>query len=72
MHLSTENIALVEAPALLPPPSRTPSPELLPSDDEGAPLVIPTTLRMLPSCFPNLPPKHTYLRTPVRPAFAGT
>ncbi|KAF8843149.1 hypothetical protein BDN67DRAFT_897862 [Paxillus ammoniavirescens] len=43
------------------------SPELLPSDDEDAPPVIPTTLRSLPSHFPPLPPKHTYLKTPASP-----
>ncbi|KAG5654483.1 hypothetical protein H0H81_001982 [Sphagnurus paluster] len=55
------------APALLPPPSRSPSPDLLPSDDEGAPVSIPPTLRTLPAFFPALPPKHTYLRTPASP-----
>lgn len=51
------------------PPSRSPSPELLPSDDEDAIPVIPVTLRQLPwndRYLPALPPKHTYLRTPVR------
>ncbi|KAF9222033.1 hypothetical protein BS17DRAFT_709961 [Gyrodon lividus] len=43
------------------------SPELLPSDDEGVPPVIPTTLRSLPSYFPPLPPTHTYLKTPASP-----
>jgi len=55
---------------LVPPPSRSPSPELLPSDDEDTPPVIPTTLRQLPwneRYLPALPPKHTYLRTPVSP-----
>ena len=51
---------------LLAPPSRSPSPELLASDDEDASLTIPTTLKSLPSYFPDLPPKHTYLQTPVR------
>jgi len=50
--------------SLLPLPSRSPSPELLPSDDENAPPVVPATLRALPPFFPALPPKHTYLRTP--------
>lgn len=52
---------------LVPPPSRSPSPELLPSDDEGTTPVVPVTLRTLPQNFhlPALPPKHTYLRTPV-------
>ncbi|KAN0097264.1 hypothetical protein V8E55_001710 [Tylopilus felleus] len=47
--------------------SRESSPELLSSDDEGAAPVIPTTLRSLPSYFPPLPPKHTYLKTPASP-----
>lgn len=51
---------------LLPPPPRSPSPELLSSDDEGVPPTIPMTLRPLPHYAPPLPPKHTYLRTPVR------
>jgi transcription initiation factor TFIID subunit 8 len=55
----------VEATTLLPPPSRSPSPELLPSDDEDVHPAIPNTLRGLPPYMPNLPPKHTYLRTPV-------
>lgn len=52
---------------LVPPPSRSTSPELLPSDDEGTTPVVPVTLRTLPQNFhlPALPPKHTYLRTPV-------
>ncbi|TFY65109.1 hypothetical protein EVJ58_g2172 [Rhodofomes roseus] len=55
---------------LLPPPSRSPSPELLASDDEDAAPVIPASLRQLPwsdRYLPALPPKHTYLRTPVSP-----
>jgi transcription initiation factor TFIID subunit 8 len=52
---------------LLPPLSRSPSPELLHSDDEGVPLIVPATLRALPPNFPALPPKHTYLRTPISP-----
>lgn len=55
---------------MLPPPSRSPSPELLSSDDENAPPAIPMTLRPLPHYVPPLPPKHTYLRTPV--SSAGT
>lgn len=50
---------------LLAPSSRSPSPELLASDDEDASSTIPTTLKSLPSYFPDLPPKHTYLQTPV-------
>ncbi|KAF8974613.1 hypothetical protein BDZ97DRAFT_38255 [Flammula alnicola] len=52
---------------LISPPSRSPSPELLASDDEDAPATLPTTLRNLPTYFPNLPPKHTYLQTPASP-----
>ncbi|KAL7282169.1 hypothetical protein PYCCODRAFT_1439056 [Trametes coccinea BRFM310] len=53
---------------LLPPPSRSPSPELLSSDDEDTPPAVPMTLRPLPHYVPPLPPKHTYLRTPISPA----
>ncbi|KIM67871.1 hypothetical protein SCLCIDRAFT_106764 [Scleroderma citrinum Foug A] len=49
------------------PPPRTRSPELLQSDDEGSTPTIPTTLRQIPSNFPPLPPKHTYLKTPASP-----
>ncbi|KAI0722973.1 hypothetical protein C8Q76DRAFT_380608 [Earliella scabrosa] len=52
---------------LQPPPPRSPSPELLSSDDEGVPPTIPMTLRPLPHYVPALPPKHTYLRTPISP-----
>lgn len=53
-------------PSMLPPPSRSSSPELLSSDDEDAPPIVPATLRTLSlNYLPALPPKHTYLRTPV-------
>ncbi|KAI0751431.1 hypothetical protein C8Q80DRAFT_1268666 [Daedaleopsis nitida] len=52
---------------LLPPTSRSPSPELLSSDDEGVAPTVPMTLRPLPHYVPPLPPKHTYLRTPISP-----
>ncbi|KAI0091866.1 hypothetical protein BDY19DRAFT_884437 [Irpex rosettiformis] len=52
---------------LLAPPSRSPSPELLSSDDEGTSAMIPATLRSHPYYLPPLPPKHTYLRTPIAP-----
>jgi len=59
----------VDAPSvdihLLPPKSRSPSPDLLNSDDEDTAPTVPQTLRMLPSHFPPLPPKHTYMKTPV-------
>ncbi|KAL1744369.1 hypothetical protein HDZ31DRAFT_64122 [Schizophyllum fasciatum] len=55
---------------LAPRAARSPSPELLPSDDEdqansyqGA-VKGPLTLQSLPSHLPKLPPKHTYLKTP--------
>ncbi|KAG2013937.1 hypothetical protein CC2G_010797 [Coprinopsis cinerea AmutBmut pab1-1] len=51
---------------LVPPRSRSPSPELLPSDDDDTP-VVPATLRTLPSYLPPLPPKHTYMKTPASP-----
>ncbi|KAF8211369.1 hypothetical protein K438DRAFT_1568796 [Mycena galopus ATCC 62051] len=59
--------AVPATPALIPPASRSPSPDGLPSDDESVPPSIPVTLRGLPSNFPKLPPKHTYLRTPASP-----
>ena len=55
-----------KATTLLPPPPRSPSPVLLPSDDEDTQPAVPMTLRTLPSYIPTLPPRHTYLRTPVR------
>ncbi|KAI0939570.1 hypothetical protein AcW1_004561 [Taiwanofungus camphoratus] len=54
-------------PTLLPPPDPSPLPELLASDDEEGPPVIPATLRTLPHYVPSLPPKHTYMRTPLSP-----
>lgn len=61
----TKTEGAVPLPSLVPPPSRSPSPELLPSDDESGAPTRPTTLRGIGSYFPTLPPKHTYLRTPV-------
>ncbi|KDQ64774.1 hypothetical protein JAAARDRAFT_28412 [Jaapia argillacea MUCL 33604] len=58
---------VIEPLSLLPPPPRPSTPDLLPSDDEGAPIIIPATLRGLPYSVPELPPKHTYLRTPPSP-----
>jgi len=48
--------------------SRSPSPELFASDDEehSTASTVATTLTNLPVGFPKLPPKHTYLQTPVR------
>lgn len=53
--------------SFLPSESRPSSPELLSSDDEAVPntAAVPLTLRMLPPHFPSLPPKHTYMKTPV-------
>ncbi|KAJ3509270.1 hypothetical protein NLJ89_g5312 [Agrocybe chaxingu] len=62
-----DNEAKTRPPALIAPPSRPPSPELLSSDDEETTPAIPTTLRNLPSYLPELPPKHTYLQTPASP-----
>jgi transcription initiation factor TFIID subunit 8 len=52
-------------PTLLPARVPSPTPELLSSEDEASGPVITPTLRGLPNYFPELPPKHTYLRTPV-------
>ncbi|KAI0284993.1 hypothetical protein BGY98DRAFT_910261 [Russula aff. rugulosa BPL654] len=41
--------------------------KLLSSDDESSPPTIPSSLRSIPHFYPNLPPKHTYLRTPPSP-----
>lgn len=54
-------------PVLVAAPSRSPSPELLSSDDEGLSAIIPATLHSHPYYLPPLPPKHTYLRTPIAP-----
>ncbi|KAF9485405.1 hypothetical protein BDN70DRAFT_871456 [Pholiota conissans] len=64
-----ERPVLAKPATLISLPSRSPSPELLASDDEdnNVPSTIPTTLRNLPPYFPNLPPKHTYLQTPASP-----
>ena len=58
---STVNESLI----LLPSGRKSPPPKLLSSDDESSPPTIPSTLRSIPHFYPNLPPKHTYLRTPV-------
>ena len=54
-----------ESLILLPASPERPPSELLSSDDEGATPVVPSTLRTIPHFYPALPPKHTYLRTPV-------
>ncbi|KAI0269205.1 hypothetical protein BC834DRAFT_865283 [Gloeopeniophorella convolvens] len=56
-----------EPVALLHSDRKSPSPRLLSSDDEGSPPTVPSTLRSIPHYYPNLPPKHTYLRTPPSP-----
>ncbi|KAJ7638592.1 hypothetical protein FB45DRAFT_976720 [Roridomyces roridus] len=58
---------LPATPTLIPARSRSASPARLPSDDESIPMTVPGTLRTLPTFFPKLPPKHTYLRTPASP-----
>ena len=65
--LSAQNLAVAPkpfVPTLLPARVPSPAPELLSSEDESGPVITPT-LRGLPNYFPELPPKHTYLRTPV-------
>ena len=57
--------SVTEPVTLLPAGRRSPPPKLLSSDDESSPPTIPSTLRSIPHFYPNLPPKHTYLRTPV-------
>ncbi|KAK1232398.1 hypothetical protein PQX77_004468 [Marasmius sp. AFHP31] len=47
--------------------SRPSTPELLPSDEEDTPPNVPSTIRNLPPGYPKLPPKHTYLQTPISP-----
>ena len=59
-------ISITEPVSLLPSGRRSPPPKLLSSDDESSPPTVPTSLRSIPHFYPNLPPKHTYLRTPVR------
>ncbi|KAH9999383.1 hypothetical protein BJV77DRAFT_1064288 [Russula vinacea] len=56
-----------ESMTLLPAERRSPPPKLLSSDDESSPPTMPSTLRSIPHFCPNLPPKHTYLRTPPSP-----
>ncbi|KAF8505547.1 hypothetical protein F5888DRAFT_1798551 [Russula emetica] len=56
-----------ESMTLLPAGRKSPPPKLLSSDDESSPPTIPSTLRSIPHFYPNLPPKHTYLRTPPSP-----
>ena len=61
-----DSTAVNESLSLLPAGRKSPPPKLLSSDDEGSPPTVPSTLRSIPHFHPNLPPKHTYLRTPVR------
>ncbi|KZP24603.1 hypothetical protein FIBSPDRAFT_735513 [Athelia psychrophila] len=63
----TTSLYPTNAPTLIPPPPRSPSPDMLNSDDEDTLPIVPSTLRALPNYFPALPAKHTYLRTPISP-----
>ncbi len=58
-------IEVVRASRLEAPSFRSDSPELLDSDDEKSRHSAPHTIRSLHPHLPPLPPKHTYLRTPV-------
>ncbi|KAI9448259.1 hypothetical protein H4582DRAFT_2068782 [Lactarius indigo] len=58
--------SIAEPVSLLPAGRRSPPPKLLSSDDESSPPTIPSSLRSIPHFYPNLPPKHTYLRTPAK------
>ncbi|KAI0307381.1 hypothetical protein B0F90DRAFT_1946323, partial [Multifurca ochricompacta] len=60
-------VVVAEPVSLLPAGRRSSPPKLLPSDDESSPPALPSTLRSIPHFYPNLPPKHTYLRTPPSP-----
>jgi hypothetical protein len=64
--LLKDSTTVAEPVSLLPAGRKSPPPKLLSSDDEGSPPTIPSTLRSIPHFYPSLPPKHTYLRTPVR------
>jgi len=57
----------IQAMTLLLPESTPPLPRMINVDDDEPGLVIPATLRSIPHYTPALPPKHTYLRTPVAP-----
>lgn len=61
--------SITEPVSLLPSGRRSPPPKLLSSDDESSQPAVPNSLRSIPHFYPNLPPKHTYLRTPVRILF---
>ncbi len=58
-------VEVVHASRLEAPSFRSDSPELLDSDDEKSRHSAPHTIRSLHPHLPPLPPKHTYLRTPV-------
>lgn len=57
----------IQAVTLLLPEPTPPLPRMINVDDDEPGLVIPATLRSIPHYTPALPPKHTYLRTPVWP-----
>ena len=63
-HLSLDLHHIQAATLLLPAPT-PPLPRMINVDDDEPGLVIPATLRSIPHYTPALPPKHTYLRTPV-------
>lgn len=57
----------IHAATLVLPEPTPPLPRMINTDEDEPGLVIPATLRSIPHYTPTLPPKHTYLRTPVRP-----
>jgi transcription initiation factor TFIID subunit 8 len=56
----------IQAATLVLPEPTPPLPRMINTDEDEPGLVIPATLRSIPHYTPTLPPKHTYLRTPVR------
>ena len=63
-HIPTDPHHIRTATLLLPEPT-PPLPRMINAGDDEPGLVIPATLRSIPHYTPALPPKHTYLRTPV-------
>jgi len=57
----------IQAATLVLPEPTLPLPRMINTDEDEPGLVIPATLRSIPHYTPTLPPKHTYLRTPVAP-----
>ena len=64
LHLPIDPHHFQAATLELPVPTH-PLPRMLNSDEDEPGLIIPATLRSIPHYTPALPPKHTYLRTPV-------